>query len=105
MIGERLADLRRDAGLTQDQLAAALNINKHSISAYEREKNEPSDDIKMQIAHYFGVSVDYLVGMTNDPRPHEPNNNILRLPRNFPPAALASLADYVEFLKERYRSP
>ena len=50
MIGERLLDLRKDAGLTQDALAAILNINKHSISAYEREKSEPPDAIKVAIA-------------------------------------------------------
>ena len=38
MIGERLLDLRKDAGLTQDDLAAVLKINKHSISSYERDK-------------------------------------------------------------------
>lgn len=41
MIGERLLDLRKDAGLTQDELALILNINKHSISSYEREKANP----------------------------------------------------------------
>ena len=41
MIGERLLDLRKDAGLTQDDLAAILKINKHSISSYERDKSEP----------------------------------------------------------------
>lgn len=43
MIGERLLDLRKDADLTQDDLAEILNINKHSISSYEREKSEPPD--------------------------------------------------------------
>lgn len=36
MVGERLLDLRKDAGLTQDELAGVLNINKHSISSYEQ---------------------------------------------------------------------
>ena len=40
MIGERLLDLRKDAGLTQDELAVILKINKHSISSYERDKSE-----------------------------------------------------------------
>ena len=47
MIGERLLDLRKDAGLTQDELAGVLNINKHSISSYERDKSEPPDIIKI----------------------------------------------------------
>jgi len=41
MIGERLLELRKDADLTQDDLAAILHINKHSISSYERDKSEP----------------------------------------------------------------
>ena len=57
MIGERLLDLRKDAGLTQDELAAILNTNKHSISAYERERHEPPDSMKIAIANYFEVSI------------------------------------------------
>lgn len=62
LIGERLYDLRKDAGMTQDELAELLKISKHSISAYERDKNEPPDSIKIAIARLFNVSVDYLVG-------------------------------------------
>ena len=62
MIGERLLDLRKDAGLTQDELAGVLNINKHSISSYERDKSEPPDIIKIAMAEFFGVSVDSLLG-------------------------------------------
>ena len=83
MIGERLLDLRKDAGLTQDELAAILRINKHSISSYEREKSEPPDAIKIEIAKYFNVSIDYL-------------------PPHFPPEARGSLSDYAEFLKQKY---
>ena len=70
LIGERLYDLRKDAGLTQDELAAILNINKHSISSYEREKSEPPDAIKIGIAKYFHVSVDYLLGLTRVRTPY-----------------------------------
>lgn len=40
MIGERLYELRKNADLTQDALSSILNINKHSISSYERNKSE-----------------------------------------------------------------
>ena len=69
MIGERLLDLRKDADLTQDDLAEILKINKHSISSYERDKSEPPDAIKIAIAQYFNVSTDYLLGITDDPMP------------------------------------
>ena len=62
MIGERLQELRKDAGLTQDELAIILSINKHSISSYERDKIEPPDTIKIAMAQLFHVSVDYLLG-------------------------------------------
>lgn len=103
MVGERLWDLRKDAGLTQDELAAILNINKHSISSYERDKSEPSDSIKIAIANYFGVSVDYLLGVTDNPCPYgSGNNNIMKLPRYFPEEAKQSLKDYAAFLMQRY---
>lgn len=102
MIGERLWDLRKDAGLTQDELAAALKINKHSISSYEREKSEPPDAIKIEMAKFFHVSVDYLLGLTDNPSPYDKCRNILRLPSNFPEAARESLDDYIEFLNKKY---
>ena len=102
MIGVRLLDLRKDAGLTQDALAAILNINKHSISAYEREKSEPPDAIKVAIASYFGVSVDYLLGVTDDPGAHAAHCDVLCLPEVFPEEAKGSLRDYAEFLCRKY---
>ena len=104
MIGERLYDLRKDAGLTQEQLAAIINVNKHSISSYEREHSEPSDSIKMQIAQYFGVSVDYLVGLSDDPTPKQRSANLLlRLPESFPKEAMPELKDYIGYLMYKHR--
>lgn len=98
MIGERLLELRKDADLTQDDLAAILRINKHSISSYERNKSEPPDDIKIAIARYFQVSVDYLLGLTDNPAPIANAAPVLRLPAAFPRAMLPELKCYVDFL-------
>lgn len=98
MIGERLLDLRKDAGLTQDELASILRTNKHSISAYEREKNEPSDSMKIAIADYFNVSVDYLLGLTDNPNRYDNRHRIIKLPSDFPNESLPSLRDYIDFL-------
>lgn len=102
MIGERLYDLRKDAGMTQDELALILKINKHSISAYERDKSEPPDNIKMAIALYFHVSVDYLLGLTDNPESSRPFTTYLRLPENFPQNKKQDLLDYAEFLTIKY---
>lgn len=98
MIGERLQELRKDAGLTQDALAVILNINKHSISSYERDKSEPPDSIKIAMARYFGVTVDYLVGMSADPHPYEEEYQYIRLPAQFPREDIPRLREYAEFL-------
>ena len=104
MIGERLLDLRKDSDLTQDDLAEILNINKHSISSYEREKSEPPDDIKIAIAKYFGVSVDYLLGITNNPQPYEKRTNFILLPNDFPKDMMNSLKDYAEYLVFKHKN-
>ena len=98
MIGERLFDLRKDAGLTQDELAEILRINKHSISSYERDKSEAPDAIKVAIAKHFGVSIDYLVGLTDDPTTTDTQKLALRLPFNFPKQAIPELKSFIEFL-------
>lgn len=102
MIGDRLWDLRKDAGMTQDELAAVLSLSKFAISAYERGTREPPDSVKIAIARYFNVSVDYLLGMTRDPAPYKEHYTILKLPAGFPPQAKASLMDYAGYLKTRY---
>ena len=102
MIGERLYDLRKDFGLTQDELAEILKINKHSISSYERDKSEPPDAIKICMAKFFGVSVDYLLGLTDDPNPYNGRHPVIRLPMHFPDSAKQSLYDYISFLKSKY---
>ena len=43
MVGERLYDFRKDAGLTQEALVKILNTTKHAISKYECEQAEPPD--------------------------------------------------------------
>lgn len=98
VIGERLLGLRRDADLTQDDLAAILCINKHSISSYERNKSEPPDAIKVAIARYFNVSVDYLLGLTDVPAPIDRRAQSIRLPDAFPQESLPELDSYIGYL-------
>ena len=98
MIGERLYDLRKDADLTQDELAEILKINKHSISSYERNKSEPPDDIKIAIANYFGVSIDYLLGTIDTPIPYKEQSNCIRLPVSLTAAERRAIQDYASYL-------
>ena len=69
MIGIRIAALRRDAGLSQAQLAQKLKISPSAMGMYEQGRREPSLQLLGQMAKVLGVSTDYLV--TGTPRPQE----------------------------------
>ena len=64
---ERIRKLRVDAHLTQQELGAVLGVAKNTISQYETGRNAPNDDIKIAMANYFNVSMDYLMGKTDVP--------------------------------------
>lgn len=100
LIGERLSELRLDTGLTQEELAKILKINKHSISLYERNKSEAPDSIKILISKYFNVSVDYLVGVTANPCPpfSENHGRYFKLPDGFPREGRKGLQAFAEFI-------
>ena len=65
VFGNRIAHLRRNNSLSQIEFAKLLNISNTTLSQYESGKRIPSDNIKIQIADYFNVSLDYLFGRTN----------------------------------------
>lgn len=65
MLGKRLYQLRNDNKITQKELASILNISNSTLSQYENNLRIPSDEIKIKIAKYFNVSIDYLLGITD----------------------------------------
>ncbi|WP_461214728.1 helix-turn-helix domain-containing protein [Lacticaseibacillus sp. GG6-2] len=76
MNAERLADLRHERPKTrQADVAQMLGIGTSTYSMYEQGLREPDDETKVKIAHYFGVSVDYLVG-NSDSRTAQPTRSL-----------------------------
>ncbi len=65
MIGERLAEIRKDHGDTQQTLADKLNVTKHTVSSWEQEKSEPYHEMLIKICRLYGISSDYLLGLSN----------------------------------------
>lgn len=66
MKGIRLKKLREEKGLKQSDLAKIFNISPSSIGMYETDKREPDDELKLKFAEYFNVSIDYLMGITDN---------------------------------------
>ena len=66
----RIRDLREDKDLTQGVVAERLLCDQSLYSKYERGQRELPLRLAVQLAEYYGVSVDYLVGLTDDPAPY-----------------------------------
>lgn len=63
----RLKELRLKKRISQVKLAMDLNMNQNSISRYETGEREADYETLVALADYFGVSVDYLLGRTDNP--------------------------------------
>lgn len=63
---ERLKYLRTESGLTQTQLAKKLNVGQTTIAAYENGTHEPQLYSLIAYAGFFGCSLDYIAGRTED---------------------------------------
>ena len=63
----RLKELRKRKQITQLKMAMDLNMNQNTISRYENEEREAGYKELIAIADYFNVSIDYLLGRSNDP--------------------------------------
>lgn len=58
----RIRELRENAGLRQIDVANATGIDQKTLSNYETEKTNPDSYSLIQLADFFDVSIDYLVG-------------------------------------------
>lgn len=61
--GKRLKELRRQAGLTQQQLGTQIGVTKSVISFYELQERSPAPDVLIKLAAVFHVTTDYLLGI------------------------------------------
>ena len=64
-LGEKIKSLRLEKDLTQTELAQELGVSKGIISIWENNINEPKATYIQRIALFFGVSADYLLGITD----------------------------------------
>lgn len=67
---ERLVFLRKDRNLTQKQVYDAVGMSAIGYQRYEYGEREPAYQKLLALADYFDVSLDYLVGRSDDPTRH-----------------------------------
>lgn len=66
ILGERLKRLRKSKSLTQVQMAKEFNLSERQYQNYEIGVSKPSYDVLLLLADFFNVSIDYLVGRSDD---------------------------------------
>ena len=64
----RIRDLREDRDLTQKQMAKNLNCSQQVYSNYELGQRDIPTDILIKLSIFYGVSVDYILGISDNPQ-------------------------------------
>ena len=68
---KRIRDMREDRYLTQKQMAEYLKIHQTTYSDYEIGNLNIPIEVLIKLARYYNTSVDYLVGLTDNPKPYK----------------------------------
>lgn len=71
MFGRKLKELRLERKINQSELGEIIGISPSTVGMYERDQRFPDKDILSKIADYFEVSVDYLLGRTDERNIHK----------------------------------
>lgn len=66
----RIRDLREDRDLTQKQVGEAVGVSQRTYAYYESGQRMLPPEILRALARFYHVSVDYLLELTDDPRPY-----------------------------------
>lgn len=112
--GEILTSLREERGIYQKELAAILKVSVGTVSNYENNIHFPDQDALLQLADYFGVTVDYLLGRTSyrysldtlneEYAPGMTVAELVDIIQHFSPLNTASFLDYIELLQLRQKA-
>ena len=112
--GEILASLREERGIYQKELAAILKVSVGTISNYENNIHFPDQEALIQLADFFGVSTDYLLGRTpyryrldvlnQEFAPDVTVAGLVDILQHFNSKNAASLLDYIDLLQLRQRA-
>lgn len=72
MLSKRLAYLRKNKEITQEQIANIIGVSRPTYTAYEMGRRQPDYETLQKLADFFGVTIDYLLGRTDAPNPSLP---------------------------------
>jgi transcriptional regulator with XRE-family HTH domain len=67
---ERIRDMRIDRGFSQAEIGKVLNVKQNTYSQYEIGVLNYPLDVVVKLAEFYGTSVDYLLGLTDEEKPY-----------------------------------
>ena len=112
--GEILTSLWEERGIYQKELAAILKVSVGTVSNYENNIHFPDQEALLQLADYFGVTVDYLLGRTSyrysldtlneEYAPGMTVAELVDIIQHFSRQNTASFLDYIELLQLRQKA-
>lgn len=99
MLSKRLRELRTNKGLKQSDLAKILSISTSRYGQYETGRRSPDYNLLIQIADFYNVSIDYLLGRTNVIKPEniEDDDLLVRI-NSTNPENKAKIEQFLNFL-------
>lgn len=97
----KLRELRKHKKMSMKELGAIFGLSESTISLYETGGRRVDTDMLQKFADFFGVSVDYLLGRDDDPRPHTEKKGVKipvlgRVAAGIPITAVEEVLDYEE---------
>ena len=95
----RLKELRTHSNLSQQKMADVLGISRSAVAMWETGGSEPDNKTLEKIADYFNVSIDYLLGRDDTPRPRTEKKGVKipvlgRVAAGIPITAIEEVLDY-----------
>ena len=75
ILSQRLRECRKEGRYTQREVSIYCDLTEKAYQNYELGTHEPKLSIIMRIAEFYKVSIDYLVGLTDDPTPYKRRNS------------------------------
>jgi len=106
-LGSRLKSLRGKKKITQRELAQVLKVPRDTVANWEINRGTPNIETISEIADYFDVSADYLLGRTDNPSPR-PKIETIAAHRtddpmdDLPEEARKSVEEFLEYIYKKY---
>lgn len=100
----KIKELRKEKGLTLDKLSQITNIAPNTLNQYELGKREPSFEIVKLLADTFNVSIDYMLGRTEENKQEKKSSTKIpvlgTIPAGIPIEAVEEVVDYEEISED-----